>query len=86
MNIKLTVRLKKQTPIPGEYVVKVQLPIVTNEPEPMALVYDQNRSYAVYTTIPHELRRLLPWPKGYFRAVCSPTTVTLLEKVKDRDW
>lgn len=31
-------------------IFKVQLPLVTNEPEPMALVYNRNKSF--YTNVP----------------------------------
>ena len=56
-------------------IIKVQIPIMTNEPEPLALAYNQDRS--VFVMIPQEdlppavLQIAGRTGKGYFHAEIS---------------
>lgn len=50
-------------------IVKVQLPLSTNEPEPLALVYNENRKYDVFMRITPDLIKVMEGrPKAFFHA------------------
>jgi hypothetical protein len=50
-------------------IVKVQIPLSSNEPEPTALVYDQSRKYEVFMPVTDELKKQMSGlPKKYFYA------------------
>ena len=50
-------------------IVKVQLPLSSNEVEPMALVYDENRQFEVFLPVTDGLKQEMSGlPKKYFYA------------------
>lgn len=50
-------------------IVKVQTPLVTTEPEPRALVYNEDRSYEGWIQLTVDLLELMgPEPKKFFYA------------------
>lgn len=54
---------------PYGMIVKVQMPLATNEEEPLALVYNKDRSYRVFMRITPELEKAMgDRAKVYFKA------------------
>ncbi len=50
-------------------IVKVQVPLATNADEPLALVYDENRTFDVYMRITDGLLEVMKGrPKAFFYA------------------
>ena len=51
------------------FIVKIQLPITSSEPDPPALAYDQSHSYIAEVPITAELHRMMRGRlKAYFHA------------------
>ena len=68
-------------------IVKVQLPLSSNEPEPEALIYNKNRS--LFQTFPVELVAgiMQGRPKAYFNAQwVDGGDLILLDEVENPGW
>ena len=70
-------------------VVKVQTPIVSNAPNPPAMVYDQTRKFQMFI----EKKDLPDWNwiverggKAFYLARISDDGITLIRRVSDRTW
>lgn len=68
-------------------ILKIQLPISSNEPEPMALVYNKDRSFETFLRVTPALETLMDGQlKAYFRCEYDDTDITVLREVGPRDW
>jgi hypothetical protein len=72
-----------------EFIVKVQWPISTNEPQPLVLVYNRDRSIHQKFPATTELReRMNNRPKVYFWAVVNQLNgkLELGRNAPDQNW
>lgn len=77
----------KTPKMPARFVVKVQVPLVTNEPKPMALVYDEHRRIEQQFPITKALRRAMARAfKAYFWAHMQGTELHLDGRTGDQPW
>lgn len=70
-------------------IVKIQLPLVTNEPEPVALVYNKDRSFTTQIPIGEEAKKVFgDDPKQFWKVNLDHETkeVDLIKRVRDRKW
>ena len=70
-------------------IVKVQIPIATNDPNAQPLVYNKSRSRRAFQPLDAATKRALGNDdKAYFRAEWSVAKYQWLigDRVKDRDW
>lgn len=70
-------------------IVKVQLPLMSTEDNPTALIYDRNRVHAGSIPITDELTEAMGKDvKAYFRATYNSSTglITLYERVSNKNW
>lgn len=67
--------------------VKIQLPISTNEDIPQMLIYNEDRSIYIMTPVQDryakELKQSL---KGYYEAVVTGDIVDIGKRVEDQPW
>jgi hypothetical protein len=71
----------------GRFVVKIQLPLMTNAPKPMALVYDEQRRIQQEFPITKALRRSMARAvKAYFWAHMQGKELHLDERTGDQPW
>lgn len=76
---------KKQAP---RTIVKVQMPLVSTEKHPRALVHNQDRSVLFQTPITDPLRaRMRGKAKGYFHATIEPSgDIEISDPAPDQSW
>jgi len=70
-------------------VVKVQVPLATNDPEHKALIYDRRRQHLVQQNLDYTTKKLMGDDvKAFFQAEWRESSQqwTLNKRVKDRDW
>lgn len=72
-------------------IVKIQLPISTNDPEPMMLIYNKGRSFQSTTPVTDRFaKELKEFPhKGYYMAEeirGSEPALTIGRRVAEQDW
>lgn len=69
-------------------IVKIQLPLASNEPEPLVLIYDEKKAYVLQSAISPPLRAIMKGrPKAYFNAVIAGGgSLEILEEVPEQPW
>jgi hypothetical protein len=69
-------------------IVKVQLPLATNEPEPMALFYTEGKKFMILLPIDkHLLKKMKDDNKAFFYAdITDSIKVTLHGRAPWQDW
>jgi hypothetical protein len=69
-------------------IVKLQLPLVTTEPVPLALIYNEDRSYQVQVPVTAEIKRKMKGDvKAFFELHIGPGYEAILGKrVACREW
>lgn len=68
-------------------IVKVQFPLASNEPQPLALIYNQDRSVCVQIPITDPLRaRMGGRKKRFFHAEVSDFGVEIGDAVPEESW
>jgi hypothetical protein len=69
-------------------IVKVQLPLSTNEAVPQMLVYNEDRSINIQTPIQDRFYQdLKRYPhKGYYEAVVTGDIVDIGKRAEDQPW
>lgn len=71
------------------FVVKIQVPIMSNDPEPKCLVYNEDRSFTS-NTLPADdpfISALMEGEaKAYFEVRYVGTKLELLRRMPDQDW
>ena len=74
-------------PLPARFIVKVQIPVMTNSPNPQALVYDEYRRVEQQFPISKELKAAMGMAhKRYFFAHMEGTELHLDEKTGGQSW
>jgi hypothetical protein len=72
-----------------DHIVKVQLPLATNEELPQMLIYTEDKK-TIYLTTPVQERfakELRKFPhKGYYRATLRGIAVEIGQRVKNQPW
>lgn len=77
----------KKRKMPNHFIVKVQLPIVTNDPNPQALVYDRYRRLCQHMPITKELLAAMGGEfKRYFCAYMEGTELHLDGQAGEQSW
>lgn len=68
-------------------IVKVQIPLATNAPTPMALIYNEDRSVEYQTPVTRDLRRKMKgqW-KTFMHAELVDTILHLGKMAPWQDW
>ena len=70
-----------------QFIVKVQVPLASNHPEPEALIYNQDRSLMQQFPMSKALRQLMKgYDKRYFHAGFDKGTLTIGKPTKAQDW
>ena len=73
----------RRNPIAFPFIVKLQLPIETNEPTPLALLYNWDRSITSQTPVTDQIRKLVPnGLKAYMYARIQGNSLELLREPK----
>lgn len=70
-------------------VLKIQVPLASNQENPPCLVYDQTRKFRTFVPLTSEIKRLLKGdPKGYFEAKIQPGTgeFEIIKRVSPQQW
>lgn len=68
-------------------IVKVQLPIVTSEQIPKALLYDRSRRFEMFHPITDHIREQMRGrPKAFFEVDLSQGEPLLVKEVPDPGW
>ena len=68
-------------------IVKVQLPLASNDAEPKALVYNKGRSHQFLLPITKDLKEMMGDDvKAYFDADYEEGKIELYKKVEPQDW
>ena len=67
-------------------IVKVQLPLATNEAKPQALIYDQKRTVKMFTPVADVKNKMGKESKLYFHAIVDGDSLTLLERAPWQSW
>jgi hypothetical protein len=70
-------------------IVKVQIPLATNDPAALPLIYDRHREHMTQQRIDHTTKKLMGTDvKAYFQAEWRHASQqwTLGKRVRDRDW
>lgn len=70
-------------------IVKVQLPLISSEKDPEAMIYDRNRAHVGQIPITAELTKAMGKDvKAFFRATYNNKTgiINLYERVPDKNW
>lgn len=68
-------------------IVKVQLPLYTNEPQPMVLIYNEDRSIEGMVPYDKATKKMLGRkPKQYYYAIVTGENVGLIKRAPDQDW
>lgn len=72
----------------SDEIVKVQLPLSTNEDVPHMLVYNEDKSIYILTPVQERFaKELKKFPcKGYYKAVVTGDVVDIGQRVKNQDW
>jgi phage-related protein len=71
-------------------IVKLQTPIVTSETKPLALMYNEDRSYEVF--LPMDFEEIKTWMNGRFKAFFEIELgfeeygFTITREVEDQGW
>jgi len=69
------------------FIVKVQLPLRTNEPEPKALFYDETRDIWSFLPIDKPLKKAMGGAdKKFFYATMKGAIIHLEEEAPWQDW
>jgi hypothetical protein len=70
-----------------QFIVKVQLPLATNAPEALALVYDKTKSFYDQVEITEELKeQMLDLPKAFFFAKMINEEIFLTGRAPWQKW
>lgn len=68
-------------------VVKIQVPLASNEVTPMALVYNQKRDFETFLGLSDDLLEVIgDRPKAYFKARFDDNNIELIEEVPNPGW
>lgn len=73
-------------------IIKIQLPLSTNEPTPLALIYNKSRKFYVQYPVDDELLKLMtmderPEPKLFFKAHLDKNNYLVIEDyAKWQEW
>jgi hypothetical protein len=69
-------------------IVKVQLPITTNQEVPHMFIYNKDRSVELFTPVTERFaNELKKFPhKGYYKAVLVKDGVRIGDQIKAQDW
>jgi hypothetical protein len=72
---------------PKRLIVKVQIPITTNDPHPKSYVYDRHREIEEFFPItPDLLERMNNRLKVYFYATLEDGDLNLQEEAPEQEW
>jgi hypothetical protein len=68
-------------------IVKVQLPLITNEEVPLAFIYDETRNFQALVPVTSELLRIMEGSsKRFFKATLVQRNIELGKEVEDPGW
>ncbi|WP_028164138.1 hypothetical protein [Bradyrhizobium elkanii] len=70
-------------------IVKVQVPLASNDPKAPALIYDRHQKHVTQQKLDYTILKLMGTdPKAYFEGEWHPASQrwTLNRRVKDREW
>jgi hypothetical protein len=85
-NVSASEQIAEKLP-KNSFTIKLQIPITTNDPEPMALLYAEPPSIDVYTAITKDVLRLLHGRgKAYFKARVSNGRIIIGREVENPGW
>jgi hypothetical protein len=70
-----------------QFIIKIQTPLATNEPEPKALMYNERRTFQQMVPINSRIVQLMAGqPKRYFNATLQRGTLQIGEPVTEQVW
>lgn len=68
-------------------IVKIQVPLYTNDPCPQALVYNEDKSFTITIPLTRGLvKHLGGKPKGFFNIERITGGIRILDSVTDQGW
>lgn len=68
-------------------IVKVQLPLATNEATPKALIYNQSRNFEIFHGItPHIREKMAGRPKAFFEMDITQDEPIFVRELPDQGW
>jgi hypothetical protein len=68
-------------------IVKVQTPLASNEREPLAMIYNKDRSVEAFVPITADIKKLMKdTPKAFFHAKMNGDKIELLKEAVWQNW